>query len=146
MFKASDIHILKGENMKMLGKMAIVLGLIMASSVQANINDFECEFVTDADKKVEVVIERPFGGSTMRDATMSVSSEEDFAVYNYYVSARFRRSFNRLKFSGANFDLEVNLWPDQRPRWGRTYRSEFRSWDLDEGRNYYNVSCRYTGL
>lgn len=132
--------------MKMLGKMAIVLGLISASSVQANINDFECEFNTDAGQMVELEVERPFGSTSMRDATMTVSSNDEFEVFNYYVNTRYTRSFNRLRFSGANFDLEVNLWPDQKPQWGRTYRSEFRSWDLEDGRNYYNVSCRYTGL
>jgi hypothetical protein len=131
--------------MKMLGIFLLVLSFFKA---HAAFNEFECQFLAQDNKRVFLEVERGFGGSSARNARMSVTnpSSGTVEVRSFFVSARHNRGFNQIEFFGADFNLQIDLWPDQRPRWGRTYNSDFRSWSLDEGRNYFNINCEYTHI
>ena len=127
--------------MKLLGLLFVFISF---SAAQASFNEFECEFETEEGKEVTIEVEKPFGGSSSRSARMTVTSENQVDVHNFFVTARFPRYSDRIEYFGGNFNLTIDLWPDRAPRWGRTYRSDFHSWILDEGRFYHNIDCRYT--
>lgn len=135
----------KGETMKTL---FLVLALLSTSAF-ASMNDFECEFSGVNGEQVKVEIERSRGPGTKR-INVSVIARGDngdlnIEDYQYYTSARMG-AMNRIEYWGSGMDLEIDLWPDRRPRFGRMYRSEFRSFDVNNGRTFYNIYCQYTGF
>jgi hypothetical protein len=124
-----------------------ILLLIMSLSTMAfaSFNDFECEFNARDGEKVRVEIERSFGGSQSK-MNVIIGDFNSNQRFDYWVSRRFNRGFNELEFFGAGVRLEIDLWPDNVPRWGRTYRADFNSWDIDNNLSYYNINCRYTRI
>lgn len=126
--------------------MKLTLFLVFLTSfVHAAFNDFECELRTYDQKNVEINVESQFG-SGMRTVRMLVSSDNGVDTFNYYVTSRYNRGFNEIEYFGGGMRLEIDLWPDTAPRWGRSYRAEFSSMDLDSNSRYSNILCRYTRI
>lgn len=118
---------------------------LMSTCVFASFNDFECDFRTQDNNSVSVEIERSFGGSQSR-MNLRIDSDNNQEEYSYLVFARFNRSFNEIEFLGSGNRLEIDLWPDQVPRWGRRYRARFSSMDLENNRYFRNIDCTYTRI
>lgn len=124
-------------------KFVILMALSMFSfSAMAFLNEVECE-ATKNGKTVYLEIEQPFPqGSSFRNANMEVMSDEGDKTFRYNVTyRRFSGGFNSITYTGAGLRLEVDLWPDSAPRWGRTYRGTISSSDLEE--RYIQAECRY---
>jgi hypothetical protein len=125
-------------------KSLIILTLV-SSFAMAAFNDFECDFRTRSGKAVSVEVESSFGSSISRRLNMSVVDNGTITQKIYWTTARYNRAFNEIEYYGAGTRLRIDMWPDQRPVWGRSYRAEFTSWDLEDSTSYFNTRCRYTG-
>jgi hypothetical protein len=119
-------------------KLLTCLFVLGALSAHAFVNEVECDGNVGS-SRMDLEVERSFGG--MRPARMTVWGErgsnpeiENFVVRNV-------RSFaGRLEYSGdRGFSLEVDLWPDRAPAWGRTYRANLRTREFTSAR----LSCRF---
>tara|TARA_B100001971_G_C18268036_1_gene596482 strand:+ start:52395 stop:52787 length:393 start_codon:yes stop_codon:yes gene_type:complete len=122
-----------------------IMTLGLSVNANAAFNDFECEFTTRDQKSVELNVESQFGGG-MRTVNMSVRDDDGTDTFRYYVSTRYDRSFKKIEYFGGGIRLEIDLWPDTNPRYGRTYRAQYSSWDLGSNSNYFNILCRYTRI
>ena len=119
----------------------LLLVFTLSTFAFAGFNDFECEFNTRSGGSVMVEVEQSFGGGSSRINVITDSDRRD-----YWVSRRYNRGLNEIEFFGGGIRLEIDLWPDTVPRWGRTYRADFNSWDIDNNVSYYNINCRYTRI
>lgn len=138
-----SITLIKGETMKLLSFIAAAIFSVSAYAI----NDFVCQFETREGTGVTIEVERAIGNPRAgRRVEMSVQRDDNVQVYNYFATPRFDRAFKRITFQSAGMDLEINTWPDTWPRWGFDYRSNIRTWDIDEGVNYYQLNCRYVGI
>lgn len=100
--------------------MTMILMMIFSISSFAAWNEVECEGKVD-DKIVRVEIEQSFpNGSHFKRAELTITTDGANETHNYTVSRR-SFGFNRIVYTGAGLRLEVDLWPDQRPRWGMRY-------------------------
>lgn len=125
-------------------KALVFLLAFATSSAFAAINDFECRFSGENGEDVLVEVERSYSPGSKR-ISVTVNTDSTVDEYDYFTFARMNQ-MNRIEYSGAGMDLEIDLWPDQRPRYGRFYTSEFRSFDVSGGRTFYNVRCQFTGF
>ena len=116
----------------------------ISTSAFASINDFECNFQAENGESVLLEVERSVSPG-MKRINVTVTSDSTTDRYNYFASARLS-NMNRIEYFGGGMDLEIDLWPDSRPRFGRMYSSEFRSFDVNNGRPFYNIYCQYTGF
>ena len=115
--------------------------MILSSSAFASFNEVECE-VSTATSSLFLEVEQPFPTSSVfKRATLTSTDTSGVETYfNYTLTTRGSRGFNRLTYSGAGLNLEVDLWPDQRPQWGRNYRSTLRATDIGNN-EIQNVNC-----
>lgn len=121
---------------------SLIIGLVLLStSAFAGFNDFECEFFGINGERIEVNVESSYGPGT-KIINVIVTSANSVDEYEYFASARID-AMNRISYFGSGMDLEIDLWPHPVPRYGAFYRSEFSSFDVNQGRIYYNVNCQY---
>mgnify|MGYP000873756306 CR=1 FL=1 len=112
--------------------------MLTTLSAHAFVNEVECNGNLNG-SRVDLEVERAWGG--MRPARLidwgqrGTNSEiENFMVRNVRALA------GRLQYNGdKGFFLEVDLWPDRVPAWGRTYRASFMTQDRARG----NLFCRF---
>jgi hypothetical protein len=124
-------------------KKSIALALcLLSSSAFAFINEVECT-ATQGTKEIFLEIERPFPSSSIfKQALITVTENGAEKEYNYAVVARRGGGINKLQYTGGGIRLEVDLWPDNSPRWGRNYRSTLISSDLGNS-TISNVDCNF---
>lgn len=121
--------------MKMLLSCLLVLG---ALSAHAFVNEVECDG-NRAGSRVDLEVERSFG--SMRPARLIVWGERGSnpTIENFLVR-HVRALSGRLQYTGdRGFFLEVDLWPDRLPSWGRTYRANF----VTQNQARTSLSCRF---
>jgi hypothetical protein len=119
-----------------------IIGLtLLSTSAFAGFNDFECNFFGINGERIEVNVESSFGPGT-KIINVIVTTANSVQEYEYFTSARID-AMNRISYFGSGMDLEIDLWPHPVPRYGAFYRSEFSSFDVNQGRTYYNVNCQY---
>jgi len=119
-----------------------VLVLFSTFSAFASWNEVECEGKIDQ-KIVRVEVEQPFpNGSYFKRASLTITENGAENSFNYTVTSRMTRGFNQIRYTAGGLDLEVDFWPDQVPRWGRTYKGSLRSSELN---NQYirGLTCRF---
>ncbi len=75
-------------------------------------------------------------------ANLYINTEEDSESF-YYAGLMTRRFGNELIYSTFGFELKVDLWPDRRPQWAKSYSAVVRSDDLFGGDAYDEITCRY---
>jgi len=101
--------------------------------------EVECE--KSSAPNLYLQIDEPFpSSSTFRWVRLQI--ENQTSTHN--VSLRPQVGFNRLRYWGGGMELEVDLWPDQRPTWGRSYRAEFSS-PVGNWRRI-PVTCRFPSI
>lgn len=94
--------------------------LILSLTASAAWNEVECSGKLEG-KVIRLEIEQSFpNGSHFKRAELTISENGANETHRFTVG---RRNFglNRIQYSGAGLRLEVDLWPDQQPRWGRRY-------------------------
>lgn len=124
-------------------KKSLVLALcLMSSSVFAFINEVECT-AKQNNKEIFFEIEQPFPtGSVFKRALLTVTEDGADKEFNYTVTSRRSMGFNSITYTGGGIHLDVDMWPDSTPRWGRNYRATLRSSDLQNA-NLSNVECNF---
>ena len=124
-------------------KMPIILPLLFFTwTAHATFNEFECKFNTRSSGLVEIEIDRAVEPDSMRTATLLVNRERP---REFQVTGKYNKTTRKMSFWGQNFDLEIQIWPHISPKFGRTYRADFKTNVLPEGPNFLNVTCRYYG-
>lgn len=124
-------------------KKTLILALFVISlSAFANFNEIECSGKFE-NKTVALEIEQPFPQeSYFRDVLLKVESENSADEFSYTVTARRNGGLNHIIYQGRGFFMDLDLWPDNRPRWGRTYRAQLRSQDLADG-SMATMDCQF---
>ena len=102
--------------------LAILLIASSASAAWAFPNEVQCDGLTREGARARVEVERSFGGG-MRDALVTVygarGTNPSQTRYHVYQTRRWGQ---QLEYWGsAGFRLEVDLFGEQRPQWGRSY-------------------------
>lgn len=115
---------------------ALVLTLTTSFAALAFNNDVECMAVNSEGQRVDIEVERSFGGS-LRDArTIAWGARGTPPVETRYRIYQVRSWSSRLEFIGSDgFRLEVDIFPDRAPRWGRSYWGHFAGLS--------GISCRF---
>ena len=114
---------------------------MFSASAFANFNEVECDGKSE-DKEFTLEVEQPFPyGSYFRRAQLTVTEDGAESSEDYTVTVQAMRGFPTIRYNGAGLRLEVDFWPDQAPRWGRTYRGSLYSSLL--GREVRNLDCRF---
>ena len=126
-------------------KLLLITMIIFSKTLFASINDFECKLSGSQGEEILVEVERSFN-SSYRQINLNVFKQGQQNNYRYMTTARFDRVMNQIEFFGGGIDLRIDLWPDFRPQWGRFYLSELISFDLDNGRPFYNIHCQFLGF
>jgi hypothetical protein len=125
--------------MKSVFLMAIMM---LSMSAFAAWNEVECTGQT-AGKTFSVDVEQPFpNGSYFKRAQLTVVENGAEQTYDFTVNTRVTPGFSRVTYMSSDIRLEVDFWPDQRPRWGWTYRGTVQSSAL--GNQYIQgLNCRF---
>lgn len=115
--------------------------MILSFSSFAAWNEVECAGKFEG-KSLRLEIEQSFpNDSHFKRAELTVTENGADSHHSYTVSRR-TFGFNRFEYSGAGLRLDVDLWPDQRPRWGRSYEGTLLSVEL--GNKYIRgLRCRF---
>ncbi len=113
--------------------------LLLSISLSAfAIDEIECMGRTAARQHVEVELDWSFG--TFRDGRVRVMTDGDWNTTEVRVWSVPTGRPQRLHFTGQpNFRLEIDLFPDLEPRWGRIYRADLAMRGLERVR----VNCRF---
>lgn len=120
-------------------KLLALVTLLFSLSVQAGWNEAECTGNIGT-LSVRFDVEMPFPrNSSFRRALLVVHENGQETSYDYYVTVR-RLGPQQLVYSGAGLSLNIDIWPDNRPRWGWDYRSLLRSTQFNVP---LNVSCSF---
>lgn len=126
--------------MKFLLAFALSLGSLTAF---AGFTEVECMGTLNT-AKINVEIEEGMTPYALKDARLSIRDGSDVSGYwNYIVSTRFIPGFNRVEFHAPELALEVDFWPDNGPRWGRSYRGVLRSTQVARP---VQVRCRFPNV
>ena len=109
--------------MKFLALMSVI---IFSLSAKAAWNELECTGRFEG-KHIRLEIEESFpNGSYFKKAELTVTQDGAEQSYPYTVSRR-SIGLNRIDYSSRGLRIEVDLWPDQTPRWGRSYSASLLS-------------------
>jgi len=105
-------------------------------------NEVECRGKID-NKEIFLEIELPFpAGSAFRNAVVSVTEDGKTDYIRSTVQLRRPTSFTTVRYWSGSLDLEVDIWPDRAPRWGRDYRGMARISSL--GNQYIRgLTCEF---
>ena len=115
---------------------------LVSISAFANFNEVECSGKV-ANKSIVLEIEQPFpNDSYFRDVLLTVESENTADEFAYTVTARRNRGFNHIVYQGGGFFLDLDLWPDNQPRWGRSYRAQLRTQAVENG-SMVALDCQF---
>ncbi|MBA2405265.1 MAG: hypothetical protein H0V66_10880 [Bdellovibrionales bacterium] len=107
---------------------------LLSASALASFNELECDGRSE-NKNVYLEIEQSFPSSNVfKRMLLSVSGESGQENHHYTVSSNRFSSFRRVQYQGSGIRLEVDLWPDTQPQWGRNYRAVLNSPDLNHGK------------
>lgn len=104
-----------------------MLLLVCSFSSFAGWSEVECSGKHNG-KEIELEVEQPFpNGAYFKRALLSITETGATRNSDYMVTTRSYRYSNKVTYSAFGFDLEVDFWPDQYPRWGSSYRAKFRN-------------------
>lgn len=124
-------------------KTLIIFASLISLSSYASFNEVECEILTSG-KDIRVEVEQPFPRTSItRQVRLTSVVNGAQSEFNYIVTSRRSPGFNQIQYLGAGFRLEVDHWPDNFPRWGRTYRGTMNSSDLFNNQTFTNLSCQF---
>jgi hypothetical protein len=116
--------------------------MVMSTLSFAAWNELECDGFA-GDKAVRLEVEQPFpNGSYFRRAKLFVTKDGNEIVHNYSLTPRINPSFGRIEYWGGGLKIEVNIWPDQFPRWGWTYFGRLETAIIDNW-SPYTLDCTF---
>lgn len=118
----------------------LVISLTLISlNALAFTTEFRCDFYDLSGKSVRVEVSKDFPGSVF--STIELITNQN--SYRYSARPRMVSGFYKLELWAGSTRLEMDLFPDRTPQWGRWYQSKFTSPDLDNGHEFRNIECQY---
>lgn len=125
--------------MKLMTTIAL---LLLSVSAFAAFNEIECDGNSGV-KNVYLEIEQSFPtNNVFKRMVLAVSGNGAQENFQYTVTSRRYNGFNNIVYQGSALRLEVDLWPDTNPRWGRSYRAALISSDLNNGASAV-MNCQF---
>jgi hypothetical protein len=123
-------------------KMLIMIALLLVSVPSfASFNEVECRGYSGS-KNVYLEIEQSFPtNNVFKRMLLSLHSNGTQENFQYTVTSRRYNGFNNITYHDVGLRLEVDLWPDANPRWGRYYRAILQSSALGNG--IANLECQF---
>lgn len=123
-------------------KVVFLYFLIFSYSAFATWNEAECEGKFN-DQHFKLEVELPFSGSNyFRRAILTIRGEEENYIHEFTVRPRLSSAFYNIEYLGQGTRLEIDFWPDYRPRWGIPYSGSLRSTYLGN-QDIYDLSCYF---
>lgn len=120
--------------------LALTLGLFSATAFPA-FNELECDGTSKA-KMINLDVEQPFpANGVFKRVDLSVSDDSGRENF-HYTATTSRYGLRTIIYQGADLRLEVDLWPDNEPRWGRSYRAILNSFEINAGSAVY-LNCQF---
>ena len=116
--------------------------MIFSASAFSAWNEVECTGKSGG-KTFSVEVEQAFpNGSYFKQAHLTVVENGSQETFDYTVNTRTTPGFSRVTYLAGGIRLEVDFWPDQRPRWGFSDRGSVQSSAL--GNQYIQgLNCRF---
>ncbi len=115
---------------------------LLSFSAFAGFNEIECDG-NSGTKTVNLEIEQSFPtNNVFKRMLFSVSTGTSQANFQYTVTSNRYNGFRTILYQGSGVRLEVDLWPDSDPQWGRTYQATLSSPDLNNG-SPASLNCQY---
>jgi hypothetical protein len=123
-------------------KIILTLSLyLISSTVFASMNEIECDG-TNKTKMINLEVEQPFpSNSVFKRVNLSISDDNTQENFKYTATTS-RFGLRTILYQGADLRLEVDLWPDSEPRWGRNYQAILNSFEINEGSGLY-INCQF---
>jgi hypothetical protein len=125
--------------------MKLLLGLILliASSVTFAVIEVECQGSDGLGGSFIVSVDGVFSRTTFKPTLLVHRTSSATKTYNYTLNF-FPVSTNapRAFYQGAGLTVDVELWPDLRPQWGKTYYGRVTAEALGN-RTVTGVPCRF---
>jgi hypothetical protein len=124
-------------------KRLLICALTLFSvSAMAFINEVECEWRQN-ENFITADVEMPFpSNATFKRMLVNVQNDNVAETFSYSVTSRRLNGFNEIQYLGGGVRLVVDLWPDNIPRWGRTYRGTLQTSDIQSSA-ISGFDCRF---
>jgi hypothetical protein len=113
--------------------------LLLSVSVFA-LTEVECSGRANG-ADVRLTIDGRWGQNYFKEGRLWI--RKDGAVTTTRHSLSYRGPWgglNRAEYSDSSMELEIDFWPDQIPRWGKTYNGSMR---LDSFNSRFGMRCRF---
>lgn len=123
-------------------KFLILFVFILSFPAFATWNEAECDGKFN-DQNFNIEVELPFSGTNFfRKALLTIAGEEETHTHEFTVRPRFNSGFNRIEYLGQGTIIEIDFWPDYRPRWGVRYSGSIRSMYFNN-QDIYDLNCYF---
>lgn len=121
---------------------ALMLILVFCFSVSAMaMTEVECSGRQDG-ADVRIDIQGRWNQSYFKTGTIYVKKDGVATTTRHNLNYRAPwGGFSRAEYNDGAVRIEVDLWPDQAPRWGRSYFGT--AWIDSVSRFPMNLNCRY---
>lgn len=123
-------------------KMLITIALLLVSVPSfASFNEVECRGYSES-KNVYIEVEQSFPtNNVFKRMILAIASNGGQENFQYTVTSRRYNGFNNIIYNDVGLRLEIDLWPDTNPRWGRYYRATLNSVVLGNG--MVRLDCQF---
>jgi hypothetical protein len=113
-----------------------ILAIVFSANSFAFNNEVECQGVLINGEQIHIEIERSLGGG-LRDGRVTIfGARGTNPRQTRHLIYQARRFGYMIQYTGDfGFNLQVDIFPDQFPRWARYYRGSF---NLER-----NLTCRF---
>ena len=124
-------------------KTLLGLHLLIFSSIAFAVIEVECQGNDHQGGTFTVSIDGVFSRTTFKPTYLVVRNPRETKTFNYTLNF-YPVSPNapRAYYQGAGLTVDVELWPDLRPQWGKVYFGRVTSEALGN-RTYTGVPCRF---
>lgn len=131
-------------------KLILCLILLSLSSASFGIIEVECQGSDGMGGTLIVSVDGVFSRTTFKPTLLVHRKPSATKTYNYTLNFYpVSTSAPRAFYQGAGLTVDVDLWPDLRPRWGKTYFGRVTA-EAFGNRTVLGVPCRFpfigTGL
>jgi hypothetical protein len=111
----------------------------------AYMNDIECESrFTDQNYDFRINVVRPMSPGPWRQTEVQTFLNGHLVRTDFFNLTFFNnQGFNNLRFWGQGVDLQIDLWPDRVPQFGRYYSARFSNVSILSNKPFTSIDCRF---
>jgi hypothetical protein len=129
-----------------MNKLLLLAFFILFSNLSfAYINDIECESrFSDQNYDFRINVIRPMSQGPWRQTEVQTFLKGQLIRTDFFHLTFFNnQGFNNIRFWGQGVDLEIDLWPDRVPQFGRYYSARFSNVTILSNKPFTNIDCRF---